>query len=76
MRELDQKWVDDGIAAIKQEITEWYVPNDAEMALWREGAVGAWKNAKGTFDPALAERALAEQGLDDFIATLKAADAL
>ena len=76
VRELDQKWVDDGIAAIKQEITEWYVPNDAEMALWREGAVGAWKNAKGTFDPALAERALAEQGLDDFIATLKAADAL
>ncbi len=76
VRELDQKWVDDGIAAIKQEITEWYVPTDAEMALWREGAVGAWKNAKGTFDPALAERALAEQGLDDFIATLKAADAL
>ena len=76
VRELDQKWVDDGIAAIKQEITEWYVPNDAEMALWREGAVGAWKNAKGTYDPALAERALAEQGLDEFIATLKAADAL
>ncbi len=76
VRELDQKWVDDGIAAIKQEITEWYVPNDAEMALWREGAVGAWKNAKGTYDPVLAERALAEQGLDEFIATLKAADAL
>ncbi|MCY3768805.1 MAG: TRAP transporter substrate-binding protein [Gammaproteobacteria bacterium] len=76
VRELDQKWVDDGIAAIKQEITEWYVPTDAEMALWRSGAVGAWKNAKGTFDPAMAERVLAEQGLDDFIATLKAAGAL
>ena len=76
VRELDQKWVEDGIAAIKQEIDEWYVPTDEEMFLWRAGAVGAWKDAKGTFDPQLAERALAEQGLDDFIATLKAADAL
>ena len=76
VRELDQKWVEDGITAIKQEIKEWYVPTDEEMALWRAGAVGAWKDAKGTFDPQLAERALREQGLDDFIATLKAADAL
>ena len=38
--------------------------------------VGAWKNAKGTFDPALAERALTEQGLDQFIADLKEAGAL
>lgn len=76
VRELDQKWVQDGIDAIKMGIKEWYEPTEAEMALWREGAVGAWKNAKGTFDPALAERALAEQGLDDFIATLKKAGAL
>ena len=76
VRELDQKWVQDGIEAIKQQITEWYIPSDAEMALWREGAVGAWKNAKGTYDPKLAERALSEQGLDDFIATLKKADVL
>ena len=76
VRELDQQWVNDGIVAIKKEIKEWYVPTDAEMVLWRQGAVAAWKNAKGTFDPALAERALAEQGLDDFIATLKKAGAL
>jgi TRAP-type C4-dicarboxylate transport system substrate-binding protein len=76
VRELDKKWVDDGIIAIKQNIKEWYVPNESEMALWREGAIGAWKNAKGTYDPKLAERALAEQGLDDFIATLKKAGAL
>lgn len=76
VRKLDQKWVQDGIEAIKKDIKEWYEPTDAEMALWREGAVGAWKNAKGTFDPKLAERALAEQGLDEFIATLKKADAL
>ncbi len=76
VRALDQKWVEDGITAIKQDIEEWYVPNEEEMKLWRIGAIGAWKDAKGTYDPALAERALAEQGLDDFIATLKAAGAL
>lgn len=76
VRELDQKWVEDGIAAIKGDIKEWYEPNEEEMKLWRAGAVGAWKDAKGTYDPALAERALAEQGLDDFIATLKKAGAL
>lgn len=76
VRELDQKWVEDGITEIKKTAKEWYVPTDTEMALWREGAVGAWKNAKGTFDPKLAERALSEQGLDGFIATLKKAKAL
>jgi TRAP-type C4-dicarboxylate transport system substrate-binding protein len=76
VRELDQKWVEDGIAAIKGDIKEWYEPNEEEMKLWRAGAVGAWKDAKGTYDPTLAERALAEQGLDDFIATLKKAGAL
>lgn len=76
VRELDRQWVVDGVAAIKKEVDEWYQPSDAEMALWREGAVGAWVEAKGTYDPKLAERALAEQGLDEFIATLKKAGAL
>ncbi len=76
VRELDKQWVEDGINAIKEDIEDWYEPTESEMALWREGAVGAWVNAKGTFDPALAERALSEQGLDEFIATLKKADAL
>ncbi len=74
--ELDKKWVNDGVAAIKKEIKEWYVPTEAEMAQWRKGAIGAWKNAKGTFDPKLAERILADQGLHDFIADLKEAGAL
>lgn len=76
VRKLDQQWVKDGIEAIKKDIKEWYVPTDAEMALWRAGAVEAWKKAEGTYDPKLAERALAEQGLDEFIATLKKAGAL
>jgi len=74
--ELDKKWVKDGTTAIKKEIKEWYTPTDAELAQWRKGAIAAWKNAKGTFDPAVAERVLAEQGMQDFIADLKAAGAL
>jgi len=46
------------------------------MKLWRAGAVDAWLNAKGAYDPATAERVLKEQGLDDFIVTLKEAGAL
>jgi len=74
--ELDKKWVADGTAAIKKDIKEWYVPNDAEMGEWRKGAIAAWKDAKGTFDPAVAERVLADQGLHDFIKALKEAGAL
>jgi len=76
VNDLDRKWIDDGVTTIKKEIKEWYTPNEAEMAEWRKGAIGAWKNAKGTFDPAQAERILADQGLHDFIAALKEAGAL
>ena len=76
VREIDQKWVQDGVTAIKQDIKEWYVPSEAEMMLWRQGAVDVWKEAKGTYDTKLAERALAEQGLDSFITTLKKAGVL
>ena len=65
-----------GEDAIKAEITEWYVPTEEEMKLWRAGAIDAWLNAKGSFDPATAERVLEEQGLTDFIAALKKAGAL
>ena len=75
-RSLDQEWVKVATKSLKGEIKEWYKPNDAEMALWREGAVGAWKDAKGTYDAKLAERALVEQGLTGFVATLKKAGAL
>ena len=75
-RASDQAWTKETIEKMKQEITEWYVPTDAEMAAWRKGAVGAWVGAKGTYDKKLAERALAEQGLNDFIASLKEAGAL
>ena len=74
--ELDRKWVNDGEAEIKASIEEWYVPNEAEMKQWRAGAIDAWLNAKGSFDPATAERVLQEQGMTEFIAQLKEAGAL
>ncbi len=74
--ELDRKWVEDGETAIKASIKEWYEPTEAELAKWREGAIAAWLDAKGTFEPAIAERILMEQGMDDFIAALKEAGAL
>lgn len=76
VRELDRKWVEDGETAIKASIEEWYNPTDEELAKWRQGAIAAWIDAKGTFDPAIAERILKEQGMDGFIADLKQAGAL
>ena len=76
VQELDRQWVADGEAAIKAEITEWYTPTEEELALWRAGAIGAWINAKGTFDPETALRVLEEQDMTDFIAELKDAGAL
>jgi TRAP-type C4-dicarboxylate transport system substrate-binding protein len=75
-RAKDKAWVAEMTEKLKKEIDVWYKPNAAEMEMWRAGAVGAWKDAKGTYDGKLAERALAEQGLDDFIASLKKGGAL
>ena len=74
--ELDRQWVADGEEAIKGSIEEWYVPTDDELSMWRQGAISAWLDAKGTFDPEVAERILKDQGMDDFIAQLKEAGAL
>ena len=76
VQKLDREWVKAGEDAIKAEIEEWYVPSEEEMKIWRAGAVDAWINAKGAYDPATAERILREQGMTDFIATLKKAGAL
>jgi TRAP-type C4-dicarboxylate transport system substrate-binding protein len=76
VQKLDRDWVKAGEDAIKADIKEWYVPNEDEMKQWRAGAIDAWLNAKGSFDPATAERVLKEQGMTDFIAQLKEAGAL
>ncbi|MEW7006178.1 MULTISPECIES: TRAP transporter substrate-binding protein [unclassified Lentilitoribacter] len=76
VQELDRNWVEAGEKEIKASINEWYVPSEDELKLWRAGAIDAWLNAKGSFDPVTAERVLQEQGMTDFIAQLKDAGAL
>ena len=76
VNELDNLWVSSGEKAIKASINEWYTPTEAELSEWRKGAIGAWIDAKGTFEPAVARRVLLEQGLDDFVAQLEKAGAL
>ena len=39
-------------------------------------AIGAWLDAKGTFEPEIAKRVLLEQGMDGFVAQLEKAGAL
>ena len=65
-----------GEDAIKASAKEWYVPTEAEMTKWRAGAIGAWLDAKGTFEPEVAKRVLLEQGMDGFVAQLEKAGAL
>ncbi len=76
VNELDNAWIKNGEDAIKASAKEWYVPTEAEMTKWRAGAIGAWLDAKGTFEPAVAKRVLLEQGMDGFVAQLEAAGAL
>ncbi|WP_299842842.1 TRAP transporter substrate-binding protein [uncultured Roseovarius sp.] len=76
VQELDRAWVEAGETAIKAEITEWYVPTEEELVQWRAGAIDAWLNAKGSFDPETARRVLEEQGMTGFIAQLEEAGAL
>ena len=66
-----------GIVKIKTKIEECYRPTDAEVDIWRSGAVGSLGACQGgAYDPKLAKRALAGQGLDLFITTPKKGGAL
>ena len=58
VNELDNAWIKNGEDAIKASAKEWYVPTEAEMTKWRAGAIGAWLEAKGTFEPEIAKRVL------------------
>ena len=76
VNQLDNAWIKNGEDIIKASATEWYVPSEAELSKWREGAIGAWLDAKGTFEPDVARRVLQEQGMDGFVAQLEKAGAL
>ena len=73
--DYDEAWEKESYAVLKAK-AKVYHPNEAEMKLWRAGAVDAWIDAKGTFDPALARRVFVDQGMEDFIKVLDAKGAL
>jgi TRAP-type C4-dicarboxylate transport system substrate-binding protein len=76
VNQLDNAWIKNGEDIIKASAKEWYVPTEAELSKWREGAIGAWLDAKGTFEPDVARRVLLEQGMDGFVTQLEKAGAL
>jgi hypothetical protein len=53
-----------------------YKPSPAELSLWYAGAPPAWRAVKDTYDPALARRALQDQGQQELITKLEQAGAL
>jgi len=76
VNQLDNAWIKNGENIIKASAKEWYMPSEAELSKWREGAIGAWLDAKGTFEPDVARRVLLEQDMHDFVAQLEKAGAL
>jgi len=74
--EADKAWEKSSWDDLKAQGVNMYEPTEAEMALWRDGAINAWKKLKGTFDPKDAERTLADQGMTDIIAKMKKAGVL
>ena len=76
VNELDNAWIKNGEDIIKASAKEWYVPTEDELSQWRAGAIGAWLDAKGSFEPDVARRELLEQGMDGFVAQLEKAGAL
>ena len=73
--EFDATWIAESYDVLKAK-AKLYHPNEAELKLWRAGAVDAWIAAKGTFDPALARRVLEAQGMNDYVKVLDAKGAL
>ena len=71
----DLAWQEEAVAAMEGRVAS-YTPNEAERALWQQGAREAWIAVKGAYDPALARRILEEQGQTVLIAELEAAGAL
>lgn len=72
---IDKEWIDRALKQLEGKV-KIYKPTPAELELWYKGAPEAWKAAKGTYDPAVAKRALQEQGLDGLLKELEAAKAI
>jgi TRAP-type C4-dicarboxylate transport system substrate-binding protein len=72
---IDQAWLNEAKKDLVKHV-KIYKPTPKEMELWSACGVKVWQEAKGRFDPALAERLLKEQGKAALIKTLKDAGAL
>ena len=73
----DDAWLAESRKILESKgVVTFHVPNEEEVKLWRKGAVGAWIQSKGQYDPALVARILNAQGKMDFVKELEAAGAL
>lgn len=72
---VDAEWTARAVKILEGKV-KYYNPDAREIQLWYAGATGAWGAVKGTFDHALARRALQEQNQDSLIKKLAAEGAL
>ena len=73
--EIDRQWLKTATIELKK-CCDVYYPTDEEMLEWFTGSLSTWVEAKGTYPTEIAERALKQQGMDEFIAVLKENGAL
>lgn len=72
---VDAEWMAKHLKASEGKVRI-YTPNSQELERWYAGAPAAWVAVKGSYDPALARRALTEQGQSVLIKKLEAQKAL
>jgi TRAP-type C4-dicarboxylate transport system substrate-binding protein len=73
--EIDRQWLKTATIELKK-CCDVYYPTDEEMLEWFVGSLSTWVEAKGTYPTKIAERALLQQGMDEFVAVLKENGAL
>jgi len=73
--EVDRQWLKTATIELKK-CCDVYYPTDEEMLEWFFGSLSTWVEAKNTYPKEIAERALKQQGMDEFIAVLKENGAL
>ena len=73
--EIDRQWLKTATIELKK-CCDVYYPTDEEMLEWFTGSLSTWVEAKNTYPKEIAERALKQQGMDEFIAVLKENGAL
>ncbi len=72
---VDAEWMARQLKLLEGKV-KIYTPNAQEIQQWYDGAPAAWFAVKDTYDPALARRALSEQGQALLIKKLEAGKAL